>query len=329
MKKIFGLLAGAVISSWPMLALAHVGYVEREVPLDFTANQDWHFIFAALMDPGHLALIVISACTILAIWAVLEKSDSFMNWAKIIAHRASGYSEYVPLILRISLGVLLIGAGLDGKLLGPLVEGLPGLSTVEIVSGFLLIAGLFTLPISLMISGLYIAAVSMNSYMYGGLEILMISLSILIIGVTKPGIDDLLGIRWGFPKVKWEVWVPVLLRVGIGGSMVFLAIYEKFLNPIASLDVVMKYHMQGFIPVSGDMWVLGAGIAELIVGLAILIGFRLRVFGVVTLLILSASFFFFNEAIYPHVTLFGATIVLFILGSGAWSIEKHAKRLYL
>jgi uncharacterized membrane protein YphA (DoxX/SURF4 family) len=329
MKKIFGFLAGALVSSWPMLALAHVGYVEREVPLDFTANQDWHFILAALIDPSHLALLVISACTILAIWAVLERSDSFMNWAKIIAHRASGYSEYVPLILRISLGVLLIGAGLDGKLLGPLVEGLPGLSTVEIVSGFLLIAGLFTLPISLMISGLYIAAVSMNSYMYGGLEILMISLSILIIGVTKPGIDDLLGIRWGFPKVKWEVWVPVLLRVGIGGSMVFLAIYEKFLNPIASLDVVMKYHMQGFIPVSGDMWVLGAGIAELIVGLAILIGFRLRVFGVVTLLILSASFFFFNEAIYPHVTLFGATIVLFILGSETWSIEKHAKRLYL
>lgn len=329
MKKIFGLSLGFLIGALPMLALAHVGYVEREVPLDFTANQDWHFIFAAFLDPSHLALMIISACTILAIWAVLEKSVSFMNWAKHIESRASGYIEYVPLILRIALGILLIGAGFEGKLLSPLVDSLPGLSTVEIVSGFFLIGGLFTLPISLMISGLYIAAVSMNSYMFGGSEILMIALSILIIGVTKPGLDDLLGIRWGFPKVKWEMWVPVLLRIGIGGSMAFLAIYEKFLNPSASLDVVMKYHMQGFIPVSGDMWVVGAGLVELIVGLAILFGFRVRAFCTITLCILSTSFFFFNEAIYPHVTLFGGTIVLFILGAGAWSIEKNAKRLYL
>ena len=72
--------------------------------------------------------------------------------------------------------------------------------------------------------------------------------------------------------------------------------------------------MTAAIPVSGAMWVLSAGIIELAVGLLLIIGFRPRLVSAVAFLVLTASFFFFKEAVYSHITLFGTLSVVFASG---------------
>jgi uncharacterized membrane protein YphA (DoxX/SURF4 family) len=115
---------------------------------------------------------------------------------------------------------------------------------------------------------------------------------------------------------KLSRYAPLVARVGLGFSMAYLAVLEKVLNPHWSEAVVQRYHLQSAVPVSAELWVLGAGLIELAVGLAILLGYRVRLFAAVAFGVLSVSFFFFNESVYSHVTLFATLSIIYILGSG-------------
>jgi hypothetical protein len=100
---------------------------------------------------------------------------------------------------------------------------------------------------------LYFLALSKNFYLLGNLEVLVSLIALLILSQPKPGLDDLLGIP-SFPFLKsFKDFVPLILRIGIGGAMMFLAVYEKFLNPHLSEIVVHNYNLTSIIPVSPEM----------------------------------------------------------------------------
>ena len=75
------------------------------------------------------------------------------------------------------------------------------------------------------------------------------------------------------------------------------------------------------------MWVLGAGLVELLVGFFLVIGFYTRLVAVIAFLVLSLSFFFFKEAVFSHVTLFGILSLILINGAGYLSIDSWINRL--
>ena len=152
--------------------------------------------------------------------------------------------------------------------------------------------------------------------MLGNLDIAALAIGLLAVANPKPGIDDLLGIKLISPLKFLKTYVPLILRIGIGGAMMFLAVYEKMLNPHLSALVVQNYHLNSVIPVSEAMWVLAAGAIEFLVGFLLLIGHQTRLVVVVAFLVLSLSFFYFHEAVYSHVSLFATLSILFITGKG-------------
>jgi uncharacterized membrane protein YphA (DoxX/SURF4 family) len=71
------------------------------------------------------------------------------------------------------------------------------------------------------------------------------------------------------------------------------------------------------------MWVLSAGLIELAVGLALLLGWHTRTAAAIAFIVLSASFFYFSESVYSHVTLFATLSIIFILGAGSHGIDTR------
>jgi len=104
--------------------------------------------------------------------------------------------------------------------------------------------------------------------------------------------------------------------------MIYLAVYEKILNPHLSAQVVAQFRLDQVIPVQTAMWVLSAGIIEAVLGLLIITGFYTRVVVAIAFVVLSMSFFYFGEAVYSHITLFGIMSVLFATGNGRF--HRHA-----
>jgi uncharacterized membrane protein YphA (DoxX/SURF4 family) len=128
------------------------------------------------------------------------------------------------------------------------------------------------------------------------------------------------------PIKKWEKYIPLIGRLGLGISMTYLALYEKIFNPHLSELVVSKFHLTSAIGVSPAMWVLSAGIIEFAVGLFIIIGFHTRLTSAIAFVVVTTTFFFFKEEVYAHVTLFGMLSVLFITGGGHYSVDRAMGR---
>ncbi|OGZ57651.1 MAG: hypothetical protein A2827_01240 [Candidatus Spechtbacteria bacterium RIFCSPHIGHO2_01_FULL_43_30] len=249
-----------------------------------------------------------------------------MKNVAVVRARTKSYFELTSWMMRLGLGIALIGAGTRSALISPILSDFPQFSFIQILLGFLLLSGFLLTPATLLVIFLFLFAILKNFYLFGNADFLALAIALLITANPKPGLDDLLGLPFFSPLKSFKEWVPLVLRVGIGGAMIFLAVYEKFLNPHLSQLVVENYQLTSIIPVSTGMWVLSAGLIEFAVGLVLLIGFQTRLAAVIAFSVLSLSFFYFHEAVYSHVTLFTILSILFVTGGGKLSVDKFVDK---
>jgi uncharacterized membrane protein YphA (DoxX/SURF4 family)/multisubunit Na+/H+ antiporter MnhC subunit len=296
---------------------AHVGYVITPEKTLTNTGSDWRFLTDAAVQPVNLALIITAVVIIGLITWLFRKNLWLRRETRRIEKRSESYHEFIPWILRLSLGIALIGAGTSQALVSPIIsEILPEALFIQILLGFLLLAGFLLAPAALATIFLYFLALKYDFYLLGNLDFLGLALALLILGNPRPGIDDLVGVPFLTPLRNLRRYVPLILRLCVGGAMIFLALYEKILNPHLARLVVEEYSLTSFIPVSPAMWVLSVGLIELLVGLFLVFGFKTRIIATVAFFILTLSFFFFKENVYSHITLFGALSVLLITGCG-------------
>ena len=115
---------------------------------------------------------------------------------------------------------------------------------------------------------------------------------------------------------------PILVRLALGGTLMWLAVTEKAMNPRVSEAVVIDFHLQSLIPVSTAMWVFSVGMIGFAVGLVLFIGFFTRSFSLIAFLMLTLSFLYFREEVVGHVTFFGCLVVLMVTGAGHCSVDS-------
>lgn len=300
---------------------AHVGYVISESEIQKEAGSDFLFLLKPLTQPFYLALMLGMLAAVLLLYFLLRRSSFINSRIAFVQERAKSYTELVPWMLRLSLGITLIGAGTSGVFISPILSHFPHFAFIQIFLGFLLLAGFLLGPATWLVVALFLFALSKNFYLLGNADFFAASIALLILANPKPGLDDLLGVPFWSPLKKLREFVPLIFRTGIGGAMMFLAVYEKFLNPHFSAAVVQNFHLTSVIPVSPEMWVLSAGLIEFAVGLALLLGFQTRLVAAIAFAVLSLSFFYFGEEVSSHVTLFGVLSVLFVTGGGWYSIN--------
>lgn len=302
-------------------AFAHVGYVIPQTQLANHAGTDFSYVVAALGDPTNLLLIVLSIGVFVFLYYLSHKNYFLEKEVKRIRKTVSSYTDIIPWILRLSLGIALMGASVGGNFISPLLPTDSLLvTTLELVLGFLLLLGALLEPTVVIVSLLFIFALGKDYYLLGNLEFLAGGIALLFMANPRPGFDHIVGIQM-WKRENMAKYIPLILRVGIGISMVFLALYEKILNPGFAELVITKYNLAS-TGIEPAMWIFGVGFIELLIGFLLLIGYKTRLTSAIAFCVLIVTFFYFKEDVYSHVTLFGVLSVLFITDSGMWSIDS-------
>ncbi|MEY2671963.1 MAG: hypothetical protein RL687_380 [Candidatus Parcubacteria bacterium] len=306
----------------PILSSAHVSYVINKDEMLNVAGKNPEYLGHALSNPTNWILMVVTALLVLVLAIFCNNNKSISSFFIKIKNKLSSYHELIPWIIRLALGISLLGAGVSGVLISPTYTDAQVFSLVQTVLGFFFLAGFLLVPTTIVAIFIFLYGILTNAYLIGNMDFLVLAVSFLVFHSARPGIDDIFGISmFKFIKIPRK-YLALILRLGLGFAFIYLALYEKLLNPGFSDLVVSQYNLTSLVPVDPAMWVLSAGLVELVLGILIVIGFYTRTVAFVAFLVISLTFFYFKEAVYSHVTLFSALAILAIEGGGLWSVDK-------
>ncbi|MFB6107963.1 MAG: DoxX family protein [Haloplanus sp.] len=329
------------------VAAAHVRYVtDGTEPVDVVA-----FLVSTLTDPLNLAVLAAGAVAVaggvlayLRVRPARADVDAF--------HRAvSDYADLLPWLLRLAVGLPLVGAGFAGYFFSPLVTlGDPTVVRLfGITLGFLLLFGLATRFVAAVGLLVYLVALAGDPTLMLAFEYVPGFVALVLVGSGRPSADDVVARvadddRTYYSRIDpvyravavpfrrrvepYQRYVPVVLRVGVGVAFVYLGVSQKLLAPGPSLAVVEKYHLTAVVPVSPALWVVGAGLTETLVGVAFLVGLFSRAFALVAFCLLTTTLFGLpDDPVLAHVSLFGLASALLVVGSGPASVDAWLRRV--
>ena len=311
---------------------AHVDYVtDPESSPDPIA-----FVLDTLGQPGTMLVLGLGLVLMLAALLAWARWRPMEEPRMRFIERAKGYTEYLPWIVRLSVGLVLIGAGLARVRFMPTVDsgGLFGLLLTG--TGFLLLLGFAVRPAALVALGAYLVTLVSRPELVMMLDVAGALAVAAIVGPGRPSLDDLL--RAAFPggpaaraatqnlaRGRYDDMIPLLVRLGLGGAFVASGIVDKLVIHDQALAAVDAYGLTSILPVSPELWVLGAGLLETALGAAILLGVLTRFSAVVGFAVLSLALFALpDDPVIAHVGLFGLSSLLVILGGGRWSLDRMA-----
>jgi uncharacterized membrane protein YphA (DoxX/SURF4 family) len=326
----------------------HVDYVTGESTgqLDSLA-----FVADALSNTTNVILLVGGVLAVTALLAAYFRLAPHIEDIVILRQTLVQYDDLIPWMLRLSIGLPLVGAGFIGYLFSPSVPfdqaGQPLLRVGLIGLGFLTLFGLATRIVSSLGLAAYLITLAVDPVAILAVEYVPGFLALIVLGGGRPSADHMLqhvasadGTLYGrvdpVHRLKrflddatrpYRRFVPVILRLGLGVSFIYLGLIQKLGNPAQSLAVVEKYNLTAVVPVEPELWVLGAGLTEMAVGLALIAGVFTRAsaalaFGLFTLTLFGLP----DDPVLAHISLFGMASALFITGAGPWSFDNWTRR---
>jgi uncharacterized membrane protein YphA (DoxX/SURF4 family) len=302
------------------LASAHEAYVLNQTFFwDEMQASDNSSVFDALKSPHNRQVTVFVTAGILLFLVANFMFRKTKLGAKV-NNSAEKYSYLSPIILRLVIAVSFFFSAYHMDFLGPELHlsqvpyghamqvALFAIS-IMIAFGFLTelaaLAGIILFTCALMFFGTYIL-----TYMHYLGELIVL----LLFGMRKWSVDEKL-----FGPLKrlqaWKKHEVVIVRVFYGLALIYAAITVKFLHPVLTSTVATEYHLTSFtwlFPSDPLLVALGAGLAEIMIGIFIAIGFELRAIVVVSLFYLTLSLFYFQELLWPHLLMYGIAIILLL-----------------
>jgi uncharacterized membrane protein YphA (DoxX/SURF4 family) len=326
-------------------AAAHVDYVTEGSgdPLDAIA-----FTAEVLSDPLNAAVFGGSGLlAVVGIAAYLWVRPTIVD-VVVLREKLAGYGDLVPWMLRLSVGLPLVGAGFQGYLFAPTLSfdtgASPLLRVLFIGLGFCVLFGLATRiasGIGLLTYAWVLVAVDTGVVI--AMEYVPVLVALAILGGGRPSADDMLlevastpGSYYGridpvhhlkafldAAAAPLRRYVPTVLRVGMGVTFVYLGLIQKLADPGSALQVVEKYDLTSVVPVDPGLWVVGAGVTEMAVGLALIFGFFTRGAAALSFVLFTTTLFGLpDDPVLAHVALFGMASAVFTLGSGPLAFDR-------
>jgi len=332
-------LVGGGASAIESVTATAVGHVDYVTPKG-AAGEFGALVRAIAASPGALLLLVAGGVAAACAAAAYLRFASAVPDVAVARRTLASYRPYLPWMLRLAVGLPLVGAGFAGYLFSPAVA-VPA-RLLQVTLGFLLLFGLATRLVAAVGLLVYLGALTrafptllLSSEYVAGF------LGILLVGPGQPSADMLLrrlvvtdgtiasrarGLatprdalaRLGLGPEQ----APVAIRVFLGLNFVYLGIAEKWLQPERAAAVVEKYGLTAVVPVSPELWVFGAGLVEAVVGLLLLAGAFTRGIAAVGFLLLTTTLFGLpDDPVLAHVTLFGLTSALLVTGGGRYALD--------
>ena len=310
--------------------VAHVDYVtDPEGSADPIG-----FLLDALGRPGSLPILAVGLLIVTAALLAWARWRPMEGARMRFIERAESYRDYLPWIVRLSVGLVLIGSGLSRVRFLPTIETGDLFALLLTGAGFLLLLGLAVRPAALVALGAYVVTFLSHPEMVMMLDVAGALAAAAILGPGRPSLDDLL--RAAFPRGPgaraatenlarggYDDAVPLLVRLGLGGAFAASGIVDKALIYDQALAAVDRYELTSAVPVAAELWVLGAFLVETALGIAIMLGVLTRFSAIVGFAFLTLALFALpDDPVIAHVGLFGLSSVLVILGGGRWSLDR-------
>ena len=325
---------------------AHVEYVtdrgdDQVAPLSF--------LLEVLSDPVSLGLIGGGGLVVLVTVVGYLRLRPLEADVRVFRETVAGYGDMIPWLLRLSIGLPLVGAGFAGYLFAPTVPPyLPGLAAptrlLQIGVGFFLLFGLATRAAAVVGLIVYVVVALTDPRAWLAAEYIPGFIAVTLVGSGRPSADHVLNelatdqetaygavdpvhrlARWTERSlVGYRPYVPTVIRIGLGLTFISLGLGEKLLAPGQAMAVVSKYGLAELLPLSPGLWVVGAGLAEIGIGLALILGAFTRASALVALFVFVLTLFGIpDDPVLAHISLFGLASVLLITGSGPLGIDRR------
>ena len=342
-----GLALAAIALLWTAVrpVAAHVPYVTENPSEEGVA-----FTVEVLTEPANALLFGGTGLLAVAgVGAYLWVRPTVPDF-EVLQSALSEYLTYVPWMLRLSLGLPLVGAGFIGYLFSPSVRTADVLTAAGqtqarillIGLGFFLLFGLATRLVAVVGLATYGVTVTLFPTAIIALEYVPGFLAIALLGSGRPSADHLLSrlasaqgtyysrvdpVHRRAERLRrridpYTAYVPTVLRVGLGATFVLLGLGEKLLQPGPGLAVVAKYDLTAVIPVDPGVWVVGAGLAEIAFGTALILGLLTRATAAGAFILFTTTLFGLpDDPVLAHITMFGLASAVFTLGAGPLSID--------
>ncbi|GCF12712.1 hypothetical protein Harman_06470 [Haloarcula mannanilytica] len=327
----------------PRPAAGHVDYV-TEGPGD--ALDALNFALSVLSDPLNATIFGVSGLAVTVGLAAYLWVRPTVKDIVVLRNLLASYADLVPWMLRLSVGLPLVGAGFQGYLFAPTVTFDPTTSpfvrALFIGLGFTILFGLATRIVTTIGLVTYGWALSVDGGVILAMEYVPAFLALLLLGGGRPSADHMLqqvastdGTYYGrvdpvhhlkgfldSVTAPYREYVPVIVRVGMGVTFVYLGLIQKLAEPGQALLVVEKYDLTAVVPVDPGMWVLGAGLTEVAVGLVLIFGFMTRGAAAVSFVLFTTTLFGLpDDPVLAHITLFGMASAVFTMGAGPLSFD--------
>jgi len=319
--------------------VAHVDYVTDD---EGAAVEVAEFLGRVLADPTTVLLVVAGLAGAVGAAIVYLRYAHRLTDVRVGIRTLASYRPYLPWMLRLGVGLPLVGAGFAGYYFSPSVAVEARLLQVGL--GFLLLFGLATRLVACVGLVAYGAGLAVHfPTLLLASEYVAGFLAILVVGPGQPSADMLLrrvaltdgtvlsrarelptvgGVlgRAGVSRAS----APVVLRAGLGFNFAYLGVTQKWLRPGQALAVVARYDLTSVVPVAPEAWVFGAGLVEVGVGTLLVVGLFGRGVATAGFVLLTTTLFGLpNDPVLAHVTLFGLTSALMVTGSGPYSLDAH------
>ena len=310
------------------------------------------FLREAIADPIVAAAIATGVVLSVLLAIGYLRVQPFVRDLAVLRETLSGYRDLLPWLLRLGFGLPLIGAGFAGYLFAPVVDPIvsPEVTRlVQVALGFAVLFGLATRVASVLALALYVALIPAAPSILYAAEWIPGLLAVVILGSGRPSADQVLDeiardARTAYGRVdpvhRWATafrtraaplrrFVPTIIRVGLGVTFLGLGVTEKLLAPTMAAAVVEQYGLTAIVPVPPTYWIVGVGVAEVAIGLALLVGvFSRGVAGLALGMFVLTLFALPDDPVLAHVGLFAMTSAILITGSGPLAVDNHIARRY-
>jgi len=319
-------------------ARAHVRYVTEGSgdPVDAV-----RFVVEVLSTPVNAALFAGGGALVVAAAAGYLRVRPAAYDLGVLRRTLREYVDLVPWMLRLSIGLPLVGAGFAGYFFSPAVPATTRLFQVAV--GFFLLFGLATRFVAAVALAAYLARLAVEPQLLLASEYVGALLGIVLVGSGRPSADQMfkevadddrtlystvdpfrgLSKRFDDAVSPYEDYGATAVRVALGVNFVYLGFVEKLLAPGRALQVVEKYDLTAVVPVEPGLWVVGAGLTEMTLGLLLIVGLFTRAGAAVAFLLFTTTLFGLpDDPVIAHISLFGLASMLFITGSGPLALDN-------
>lgn len=310
----------SVLTLTPFVTSAHEAYVLDQKEFWSGISQPFSLkAFDALLDSHnlHLTIIIVGSILTLMLINFIVRSTYFGDR---ISKGVEKLSFLGPIIVRLTIATSFFFSAYTWSFLGPelTLQSMPYAVLIRwalFVVSVLIALGLFTrwaAIVSLVIFtlGYFIYGSYLNTYLNYLGEIIVLAL----FGMRVWSVDRFLfGPLKRFKK--YEKYETTIVRLFYGAALIFAGVTVKFLHPDLTLEVVNNWHLTQFswlFPSDPMLVVMGAGLAEIAIGILIMIGFEMRLAVVISLFYITLSLLYFRELVWPHLMLYGISLNLIV-----------------